>query len=542
MSKDDERFNILDELSKNAQMREQLFKYIIDTQDQKKNNAEVNNFFNSSNDPTLFTLEVKNKVVCMTVTPFHQSKKNDKLSLDMPISSMLKVCKSACDAGKLDLSVDRKKIQQQKLGITDLIYDFDHTMTTGQTNNACYDFMERVLHLSKEDKWPALFEVLKEERPDLFAREEVANEWKKIIMKNIDDGYRVSIASFNDYPEIIKLYLEKTIQLPKEYIDKININAWMPDYPEESNKNRHIDQILGINPVAAGITKQDASPGERQEAYRNCILIDDSKKNVKAVNEVLAGHTIQMQTMLDYDRGEVAKTNVNRINKALPSLLVYEYHVLVDLIKKEVLHDVKKGPKFDALKGLSNYLVTMKDVTFNAREDLDKVKTSIIGHLEQIERVSREKRESTWYARQSKTESGAISILTMLRQEQMLASKPEVTKKPEPVKVHDAQEKEMGRKETTKNSYQEILKQGFSSFKEEDRASRTLFVNAYSELNDVAKRRVLDTQSDQDIERLIESLQHRGRSHTNDITFIKNYKTECSVDAKDESCPRRMTH
>lgn len=89
---------------------------------------------------------------------------------------------------------------------------------------------------------------------------------KKLIKKALEHGHAVAIASFNNYPEVIKPTLEM-LGLEREQIEQIIIVAGFPEAGQNSpeRKEEHIYKAMEISGV-----KDPA----------NVLLMDDSSKNI----------------------------------------------------------------------------------------------------------------------------------------------------------------------------------------------------------------------------------------------------------------------
>lgn len=93
------------------------------------------------------------------------------------------------------------------------------------------------------------------------------DKWKNLIETWLEEDHKVGIVSFNPYVEIIRKYLIEIIELSKNTVDKIIIEAWLPDRNYSHGKNNHIQKAL----TAGKFT------GNKDHVY----LIDDDENNLK---------------------------------------------------------------------------------------------------------------------------------------------------------------------------------------------------------------------------------------------------------------------
>lgn len=167
-----------------------------------------------------------------------------------------------------------------------IIFDFDYTISAEHLHGLCHYYLQHIaphqfthsIITGKEQIWDAdeitlLWNYL-EQMKALKTTGDV-NSWLLIFKTLIDHDYRVAIASFSSFKPIIQKFLQEIIGLPPDYLQKIHIEAWLPEHPETANKNQHLDNILGIH------TNQD-----RKKHYQHILLIDDSKTNIDAVKNL----------------------------------------------------------------------------------------------------------------------------------------------------------------------------------------------------------------------------------------------------------------
>jgi len=209
---------------------------------------------------------------------------------------------------------------QRENPVTDVIIDFDYTISPVHLHHSIVgllnepDNYSRFMQLNNNEStvsdrlqpWtPAAIEFvwqLVKDRNLLSAASTeqgriAANEWRNIIMNLIDNNYTVSIASFSSFAPIIERYLREVVKIPNEYMNRVNIHAWLPS--DQSNKNAHLDRIISrVSPTTEiDLTTQVLPPEVRKRLYENLILIDDSVGNINAVKAIAGdAHAIQVNS------------------------------------------------------------------------------------------------------------------------------------------------------------------------------------------------------------------------------------------------------
>lgn len=139
------------------------------------------------------------------------------------------------------------------------IIDFDFTMLAGHTHNT----IARANTHDENRQW----ELIKSFPQICYRDDNVTITWKDIIEKMSAQGHQVAIASFSQYPHIIRRYLQEVVGLTQKMIDDIFIEAWLP-YEMPRDKNHHIMNI--INHI------------EYKNIPASIVLIDDSEPNINA--------------------------------------------------------------------------------------------------------------------------------------------------------------------------------------------------------------------------------------------------------------------
>jgi hypothetical protein len=94
-------------------------------------------------------------------------------------------------------------------------------------------------------------------------------QWKNHILEMIEGGNLVAIVSFNDYPHIIRKYLIEAVGLPENIVDKIHIQAGLPENPNAPEKVAYIERAL------QAVNKRDGLDLQAQDI----VFIDDSWPN-----------------------------------------------------------------------------------------------------------------------------------------------------------------------------------------------------------------------------------------------------------------------
>lgn len=110
-------------------------------------------------------------------------------------------------------------------------------------------------------------------------------DWQKIISKMLGANYNTTIASFNSFGPILERFLLKIVKINPEDLKKCRIEAWMPDDPDNKNKNRHIARtVMGISPNEEINLQQHSI--EDKDNYNSIILADDAPRNITGVKEI----------------------------------------------------------------------------------------------------------------------------------------------------------------------------------------------------------------------------------------------------------------
>jgi len=162
--------------------------------------------------------------------------------------------------------------------------DFDNTVVNGHTHNTITQkiSMEKATAQPnnqldvKSANIPSETESDKLKQWNLvkdFKPRVGAEDWKNLINKLIKEGHTVAMVSFNAFDHIIETYLERVIGLDPETMKKIIFNSWLPEEPEDSNKNKHIDEVV--------MFAKDLNI----EFNDQVMLIDDTRRNTMGAKE-----------------------------------------------------------------------------------------------------------------------------------------------------------------------------------------------------------------------------------------------------------------
>lgn len=106
--------------------------------------------------------------------------------------------------------------------------------------------------------------------PELIAPIGDKNKWRDVLTALVEHD-QVALTSFNSFPGIIPLFLEKELGLTPDVIEKIHVQAWLPAESSTADKNKHIEQ-------ARRALFGDAKPN-------SITLVDDSKPNIDKAKE-----------------------------------------------------------------------------------------------------------------------------------------------------------------------------------------------------------------------------------------------------------------
>ncbi|MFT4058033.1 MAG: hypothetical protein QM652_00630 [Legionella sp.] len=95
-----------------------------------------------------------------------------------------------------------------------------------------------------------------------------ATEWKALFEKLIEDNHHISIATYGQFPELIRRYLKDKINLSEDVVSKIHIVCYM--YPSDvgNGKNRHIEESI--------------AHFKRDKNNTIVVLVEDSQENLDA--------------------------------------------------------------------------------------------------------------------------------------------------------------------------------------------------------------------------------------------------------------------
>ena len=116
--------------------------------------------------------------------------------------------------------------------------------------------------------------------------------WRNIFTTLLDQDYQVAIASFSSFGPILRRFLKEVIELPEPYLEKIRIEAWLPD-ATKADKNNHLDRIILNVPANTPTTETPLlSDNERKQKYKQLILVDDSKRNTTSVEQLTSHQNI----------------------------------------------------------------------------------------------------------------------------------------------------------------------------------------------------------------------------------------------------------
>lgn len=188
-------------------------------------------------------------------------------------------------------------LSNQAIKITTIIFDFDltisrehiHSFLTQCLSSRTTSFNHRTKLYRHENFSPAQIEemwglVLKHNKhlPTGDAR-----NWRNIFTTLLDQGFHVVIASFSSFAPILKRFLADVIGLPETYLERIRIEAWLPN-GDKDDKNHHLDRIARAVPTDTPISIDPPllTEDERKARYKSFILIDDSFRNINAVERL----------------------------------------------------------------------------------------------------------------------------------------------------------------------------------------------------------------------------------------------------------------
>lgn len=144
------------------------------------------------------------------------------------------------------------------------IFDFDLTITSQHIHNlVVVGHRSGQINLADEQ---SIWEYVKTTPPSMHEQ-----KWKTLLETLIDAGHYVGIATFNEFKFLVERYLKEAVGLSTEYLEKIYIEAWLPENPMLADKNRHIAAILSH-------FKFPVEP-------ERIILIDDSDYNCLAARK-----------------------------------------------------------------------------------------------------------------------------------------------------------------------------------------------------------------------------------------------------------------
>lgn len=150
------------------------------------------------------------------------------------------------------------------------IFDFDLTITSQHIHNLIMQgHQQGLIDLGDQESiWSYVKEIPASMDNDA---------WRELLEDLIDAGHFVGIATFNEFQFIVKRYLGEALKISDHYLQKIHIEAWLPQNPMLANKNKHINEII----------RHFDFIGEKD----HIIFVDDSDHNCLAAKEV-ATHCI----------------------------------------------------------------------------------------------------------------------------------------------------------------------------------------------------------------------------------------------------------
>ncbi|KAF5271507.1 hypothetical protein FQR65_LT05127 [Abscondita terminalis] len=150
------------------------------------------------------------------------------------------------------------------------VFDFDGTIVSGHTHNAIINAKRKAANPENVDAWETVknFPIIGAPR-----------DWKNIFEILKQQEHYVTIASFNAYPEIIPKFLEEKVGLEKDFINKIIMKVKFPADPQKATKNEYIQE------ASDDFIKESGEKKDFSGDPKDIILIDDSKKNIKAARE-----------------------------------------------------------------------------------------------------------------------------------------------------------------------------------------------------------------------------------------------------------------
>lgn len=145
------------------------------------------------------------------------------------------------------------------------IFDFDLTISQVHVHNklATAIYTGKISPDNLESQW----QLIKDIPPTGSTL-----QWNLLFSTLINQGHLVAIASFGAYPVMIQWYLEKKLEIKPADIEQIFINSWLPDYPADADKNKHIEEVIA----------HFAFHGKPNQI----ILIDDSETNCRAARQM----------------------------------------------------------------------------------------------------------------------------------------------------------------------------------------------------------------------------------------------------------------
>lgn len=164
--------------------------------------------------------------------------------------------------------------------------DFDNTISHGHVHAILW---RKFSFESIKKLTGAEFHAAWEEVKNIPLKEvEGSGDWEKFISELLDEGYEVVIASFSEYPSVLKKFMNEKIFKGQEKFNKVKfVTGYRTlDGNPPKNKNDHILEIAKIHAITD---------------YKNIFLIDDTKDNTQDAKEKLRCHAYHLSGIPDFD-------------------------------------------------------------------------------------------------------------------------------------------------------------------------------------------------------------------------------------------------
>lgn len=176
-----------------------------------------------------------------------------------------------------------------------LLIDFDLTISSKHIHNllASTDLTD------ESDQWDYIKDI-----PPRGG----TSKWRNIIKTALENGYKVGIVSFTQYPHIVSRYVKEIIFKPEEQnlANQIDVNGWLPGAPENMNRSKQRDPQTADKNVHI---KESIQKLEFNGPNSRIILVDDDKKNIKAAHE--AGYNTILADQDEFLDEIMARLNSN---------------------------------------------------------------------------------------------------------------------------------------------------------------------------------------------------------------------------------------